>query len=64
MKPNVGGIDRALRIVVGLAILSVFFLIDSPHRWWALVGIVPLMTGLVAWCPAYAPFGLRTSKGT
>lgn len=64
MKPNVGGIDRALRIVVGLAILSLFFFIDSANRWWALVGIVPLVTGLVAWCPAYAPFGLRTSKGT
>ena len=64
MKPNVGGIDRALRIVVGLAILSLFFFIDSPNRWWAMVGIVPLVTGLVAWCPAYAPFGLRTGKGT
>lgn len=64
MKPNVGGIDRGLRIVLGVAILSLFFFIDSPNRWWALVGLAPLLTGLVAWCPAYAPFGLRTHKGT
>jgi hypothetical protein len=64
MEPNVGGIDRGLRIVLGIAILSSFFFIDSSHRWWALVGFVPLLTGLVAWCPAYAPIGLRTCKGT
>jgi hypothetical protein len=63
MKPNVGGIDRGLRIALGIAILSLFFFVDSPNRWWALAGFVPLLTGLVAWCPAYAPFGLRTCKG-
>lgn len=62
MKPNVGGIDRGLRILLGIAILSLFFFTDSPGRWWALAGFVALLTGLVAWCPAYVPFGLRTCK--
>ena len=62
MKQNVGGVDRAVRIVLGGAILSLFFLTDAPTRWWALVGLAPLLTGLVAWCPAYLPFGLRTRR--
>lgn len=62
MEANVGGIDRALRVIVGLAILSLFFLLEGPTRWWALVGLVPLATGLIGWCPAYVPFGFRTRK--
>lgn len=62
MEANVGGIDRTLRVVVGLAILSLFFVLEGPAHWWALVGVVPLVTGLVGWCPAYVPFGFRTCK--
>ena len=47
MTANVGGIDRAVRIVAGLAILSLFFALDSSNRWWALAGFVPLVTGVV-----------------
>jgi len=61
MKANVGGIDRALRIVIGLAILSLFLVLDGGNRWWALLGLVPLGTGLIRWCPAYLPFGLSSS---
>ena len=60
MKANVGGFDRGLRIVAGVVILGLFFLVDGPHRWWALIGFVPLLTGLIAWCPAYGVFGIRT----
>ncbi len=62
MKANVGTTDRALRIVAGLAILSLFFILDDPHRWWALIGLLPLGTGLIGWCPAYLPFGISTCK--
>jgi len=62
MRQNVGGIDRVVRIVLGAAILSLLFLTDSPNRWWALVGLVPLVTGVVAWCPAYLPFGVRSCR--
>jgi hypothetical protein len=60
MKANVGGIDRILRIVAGLAILSLVFVLEGGARWWGLVGLVPLLTGLTRWCPLYAPFGLKT----
>lgn len=62
MKRNVGGIDRSIRIIAGLVILSLFFVLDENTRWWALMGLVPLLTGLIGWCPAYLPFSLRTCK--
>lgn len=60
MNANVGGIDRVLRIVVGIAVLSLVFVLDGPARWWGLVGLVPLFTGLVRFCPLYAVLGLNT----
>jgi hypothetical protein len=60
MQTNVGGIDRVLRIVVGLAILSLFFVLEGNARYWALVGIVPILTGIFRFCPAYLPLGIST----
>ena len=62
MSANVGGVDRTVRIVAGLAILSLGFFLDGNARAWALVGLVPLATGLIRWCPAYLPFGFSTCK--
>lgn len=58
MTANVGGIDRTLRIVVGLALLSLVFV--GPQTLWGLVGLVPLGTALIGYCPAYTIFGLST----
>jgi hypothetical protein len=60
MKANVGGIDRVLRIVVGLALLSLFFVLDGNARYWGLVGIVPLLTGFLRFCPMYSLLGIST----
>lgn len=60
MKPNVGGIDKILRIVAGLGLLAFAFLSDSPARWWGLVGFVPLLTGTVGFCPVYPMLGINT----
>lgn len=57
MKPNIGSLDRTLRILAGLAILGAGFYFKS---WWGLVGLVPLLTALVRFCPAYLPLGLST----
>jgi hypothetical protein len=62
MNANVGGVDRAVRIVAGLAILGLYFVLEGDARWWALIGLLPLATGLIGWCPAYVPFGFRTCK--
>lgn len=60
MFKNVGGVDRAVRIVAGLGILSLAFI--GPQTAWGYLGLVPLATGLIGWCPAYLPFGLKTCK--
>lgn len=61
LKTNVGGIDRILRIVVGLALIAGFFLnADASMRWLYLIGIVPLATGLMSTCPLYSILGLNT----
>jgi hypothetical protein len=60
MNANVGGIDRVLRIVVGIAVLSLVFVLDGTARWWGLVGLVPLFTGLVRFCPLYGLLGINT----
>lgn len=55
---NVGGIDRILRIVVGVALIALTALNVLPV--WGYIGVVPLATGLFKWCPVYMPFGIRT----
>ncbi len=60
MKANVGGIDRVARIVVGLGLISLVFV--GPQTPWGWVGVVPLVTGLFKFCPAYTLLGIRTCK--
>lgn len=58
MTCNEGTIDRALRVVAGAGILSLYFV--GPQTPWALLGAVPLLTGLIGYCPAYGLFGIST----
>ena len=58
MPRNEGTIDRALRIVLGLVLLSLVFV--GPQTAWGWIGIVPLATGLIGWCPLYTLIGLNT----
>ncbi|MGA8148636.1 MAG: DUF2892 domain-containing protein [Gallionellaceae bacterium] len=58
MKANVGGIDRALRVVVGLALIGMT--LANVIGVWGWIGVVPLLTGIFGFCPAYLPFGLST----
>ncbi len=59
MKLNVGSADRVIRIVVGVAICATGW---YYHSWWGLVGVVPIVTAAIGWCPAYLPLGLSTKK--
>jgi len=61
LKKNVGTIDRALRIILGLGLLAGFFL-DSggAYSWLYLIGIIPLVTGLMSSCPLYSILGMST----
>jgi len=64
MKANEGGLDRILRIIIGAAlVLGVFFGSSAGLPWlnpWGWIGLIPLVTGLIGWCPVYAILGLRT----
>ena len=60
MKSNVGTLDRTIRIVAGLVLLSLVFIVEGNARWWGLVGLLPLATGVVGWCALYIPLGIDT----
>ncbi len=63
MTRNIGNIDRAIRIVVGLALIAFAIPIGFPDvgwNWVGWIGVVPLLTGLVGNCPAYSLIGLST----
>lgn len=62
MKANVGGLDKTLRIVAGLAVLSLVFILQGGARWWGLFGLMPLLTGITGFCPAYPKLGISTCK--
>ncbi len=58
MKSNVGGIDRILRIVAGLVLIGLAA--TGTVGMWGWLGVVPLATGALGWCPPYAIFGFNT----
>jgi hypothetical protein len=58
MKRNIGGTERVVRVVVGAGILALAFV--GPASAWGYLGLVPLLTGLVGWCPPYALLGINT----
>jgi hypothetical protein len=62
MKKNIGDKERVIRVVTGLGIVSLYFV--GPQTPWALLGIVPVMTGLIGWCPPYTLLGINTYKKT
>ena len=58
MGKNVGSIDRILRIVVGAVLIALVFV--GPQTPWGWIGIIPIATALIGWCPAYRLLGIRT----
>ncbi len=59
MKKNIGITDRWIRIVAGLAIGAAGLYFQS---WWGAIGVIPLFTASIGWCPAYLPFGISSCK--
>ncbi len=63
MKCNVGHpVDKTLRVILGLALLSLFFFLEGNLRWLGLIGIVPILTVVFGWCPGWALLGINTCK--
>jgi hypothetical protein len=63
MNKNVGRIERWIRVAVGLAVLSLLIWLPGNSRWFGLIGLVPLVTGIIGYCPAYALLDINTNKG-
>lgn len=59
MKKNIGSIDRVIRVILGLVIIGLGIGFKS---WLGLIGLVPIFTATIGWCPLYAPFGITTCK--
>jgi hypothetical protein len=59
MKTNMGSADRIIRGILGIGILAAGYYFKS---WFGLIGLVPLVTAFLGWCPAYLPFGLSTRR--
>jgi hypothetical protein len=55
---NVGSIDRAIRAIVGLGLIALVFV--GPQTVWGWIGVVPLVTAVIGWCPPYALLGINT----
>ncbi|MBC8478419.1 MAG: DUF2892 domain-containing protein [Candidatus Delongbacteria bacterium] len=60
MKRNVGNGDRYFRVAVGIIVIAVGLYWET---WWGAIGLLPLLTGAMGWCPAYLPLGLSSRKG-
>jgi phosphatidylglycerophosphate synthase len=57
---NVGAADRAVRVVIGLVLIALVFV--GPKTPWGWIGLIPLLTGLISFCPLYRVLGIRTCK--
>ena len=60
MKQNIHNIERIIRVLLGIIILSLVFI--GPKSWWGLIGILPILTGLSGWCPPYQLLRISTCK--
>ncbi len=60
MTPNIGSADRIVRIILGIVLLLLIVFINGPARWWGLIGLIPLVTALVRFCPLYSILGFST----
>jgi hypothetical protein len=64
MTANVGTIDRAARIVIGLSLIAAALGLFGPayQSVWGWIGVIPVLTGLIGWCPLYSILGIRACK--
>jgi len=59
MKCNVGKTDRIIRVILGAWIVAIGVYLKS---WWGAIGVIPIITAAIGWCPAYLPFGISSCK--
>lgn len=60
MKQNIGNTERVIRAIVGIGLISLVFV--GPQTVWGWIGVIPLATAIIGWCPPYALLGINTCK--
>ena len=59
MRQNIGDTDQLVRVALGSVVILLGMMLES---WWGALGLIPLLTGISSWCPAYALFGISTTE--
>jgi hypothetical protein len=59
---NIGRIDKIIRTILGLVLLSLLFILEGNLKYLGLIGVVPILTASISFCPLYGIFGIKTSK--
>lgn len=62
MTQNIGNAERVARAIVGLVLISLVFI--GPQTPWGWIGVIPLLTAVIGWCPPYALLGINTCRKT
>jgi len=63
MQKNVGHpVDKVMRIIIGIVLLSLVFYLEGNIRWIGLIGVIPILTVVFGWCPGWAVLGINTCK--
>lgn len=62
IQKNVGQTDKIVRLVLGVVLLAMIFVVEGNARWLGLIGIVPIVTALAGYCPAYTLLGVKTKS--
>ena len=60
MHANIGNTERVIRIIIGLALLSLLFILEGNASYWGLLGLIPLGTAAIRWCPIWKVLGINT----
>lgn len=59
---NIGGTDKVVRVILGIALLSLLLILNGNIRFIGLIGLIPLLTAFIGVCPLYLPFGINTNN--
>ncbi len=59
---NIGKLDKIIRIIIGIGLLSLLFILEGNIKFFGLIGIIPLLTAAINYCPLYSVFGIKTCK--
>lgn len=62
MKANEGSLERIIRLILGIIVLSLWFVLQGNLKYLAFIGLIPLITAILGWCPLYSIFGINTCK--